>query len=290
MESNIQLFFQNVENENEEMHASLEGSVTENIQLREENDLLKHALEKQKVLHRKYVEEVTTTEASRLEEFNNSEQQLIKEIQLLSHANKQLLKDAEFYKNAYMESTQNQSMNSTIVDSLRGKIVSLEKDLDKEKSFHRKYVEDIDANAAIRQKDTKKNQRDCTNENTKLKKLNRQLLTDVAFYKKACESKSLDEISQPRTVSYVLPSKVKQEKKLYEDNKKLQLKIIDLTSIVQGLKKKNKQLKNFQNKINNKKSKFDKDSEELKGLFQTNKDTYTPEVLAMVLNLAKKKK
>lgn len=81
---------------------------------------------------------------------------------------------------------------------------------------------------------------------------------------------------------------------LYEENKKLQSKIKDITSTVSDLRKKIKQLENLRNKIDNKRNKFCQDSEELQRLVDTsrkkNRDTYTPEVLSMLGNLAKNKK
>ena len=60
------------------------------------------------------------------------------------------------------------------------------------------------------------------------------------------------------------------------------------------LNKKIRQLESFRNRIENKKSKFSRESEELETLIdlskKKNRDVYTPEVLEMLGNLAKNKK
>ncbi len=290
MEPDINVFLENVENENDQLHASLEDLTTESRRLQYENDLLKHGLDKQKAFHRNFAEEVTATETLRSEEFNRAQQEHIETNRSLNNLNSKLLKEVEFYKSAMEESTHNQSMSSILVDTLRSKVTSLEKDLEKDINFHRKYVQEADANESVRKRDSQKEKRELKNENASFKKLNRTLLDDVGFYKKALESSSQGQTSQPLALSYSLPSKIINEKKLFEENKKLKLKITELTSIVASLKKKNKEQENLVKKIDNKRLKFEKDSEELKQLFQTNKDTYTPEVLNMLLNLAKNKK
>lgn len=290
MEPNINVFLQNVENENDQLHASLEDSTTESRRLQYENKLLKHELDKQKAFHRNFAEEVTATETLRSEEFNRAQQELIETNRSLNNLNSKLVKEVEFYKSAMEESTHDQSMSSIFVDTLRSKITSLEKDLEKQNNFHRKYVQEADANESVRKRDLQKEKRELKNENASFKKLNRTLLDDVGFYKKALESSSQGLTSQSLALSYSLPSKIINEKKLFEENKKLKLKILELTSIVASLKKKNKEQESLVKKIDNKRLKFEKDSEELKQLVQTNKDTYIPEVLNMLLNLAKNKK
>ncbi len=80
---------------------------------------------------------------------------------------------------------------------------------------------------------------------------------------------------------------------LFEENKKLQKKLSDMSANNALLNKKIKQLESFRNKIENKKAKFCCDSEELERLVdfskKKNSDVYTPEVLKMLGTLAKKK-
>ncbi len=74
----------------------------------------------------------------------------------------------------------------------------------------------------------------------------------------------------------------------------LQSKIKDFRSTVSDLRKRIKQLEDLRNKTDNKRNKFCQDSEELQRLVdisrKKNRDTYTPEVLSMLGNLAKMKK
>lgn len=56
---------------------------------------LKH-LEKQKIFHKRYVEEVDSSEAIRIKEFENQRRSLEKENKELKRANKQLLKDNDY--------------------------------------------------------------------------------------------------------------------------------------------------------------------------------------------------
>lgn len=195
-----------------------------------------------------------------------------------------------------MESENNQ-LHESLIDKeaetqhLFGKISMLEKALEKEKKFHRKYVDEVVATEAIRIADFKKEKQSYREEIKTLKKTNRQLVKDVAFYKKAheelannepivattsnspgkgqsntCESESQTVASSLRpNVGKQRSSKevVKINLSLFEANKKLQSKICDINSTVAFLKKKNKELENFCSKIENKKSKFRRDAEEL---------------------------
>lgn len=184
--------------------------------------------------------------------------------------------------------------NNQMHDSLREKeaenryllekISLLEKALEKEKKFHRKYAEEVVDTEAIRIADFKKETQSYIVENKTLKKINSQLVKDVRFYKMAHEELANNESvvatagNSPRkspiqttetesqtVVKRLRPSigKHKSSKEaikinlsLFEENKKLQSKISDIKSTVAVLTKKNKQLENFRNKIENKKLNF----------------------------------
>lgn len=293
MELNMEVTIKNIHDENEKLQVSLEDTQDNCRRLQEEKKLLEAALDQQKTLHRMYVEEVTATEELRIAEFDKVKNNYISEQQSLVKVNRQLQKDVEFYK-----------QESENTDSLREKHILLEKAIEKEKKFHRQYVDEGKANEAIRIRDCNKERRDFVNEIKALKKINSQLTTDAAFYKKAYENleivKSVSEskrsrrASEAESVSYHLPSKVSNEKRLYEENKKLQSKIVELSSTVTNLKAKNRQLTNFKNKIESKKTKFEKDSEELNRLMDTsktcNEQKYTADVLEMLISLAKNQK
>ena len=59
----MDVFFNNVERENEELHVSLENTNQVIQDLQNEKELLKSELYKQKTFHRNYVDEVSATEA-----------------------------------------------------------------------------------------------------------------------------------------------------------------------------------------------------------------------------------
>lgn len=231
---------------------------------------------------------------------------------------------------------ENMRLNVSLTDletenhHLQEKVTLLEKALDREKKFHRKYADEVGATEAIRIEDFRKEKRSLIEENKALTVKNRQLVKDVAFYKSAHEelavegpSKSTSAINsfQERSVNigaYELRSTSKSETQtsnscklsssvqknskaaikanliMFENNKKLKAKIVDIRATVAHLKKKNKQLENFRQKIENKKSKYGQDSLELEELVTSsqkkNEDTYTPDVLAMLRQLANNKK
>lgn len=203
------------------------------------------------------------------------------------------------------------------------KIRMLENAIEKEKKFHRKYADEVTATETIRIADFKKEKQTYKEEIKTLTKTNRQLVKDVEFYKKLHEELVRNESfereagnnslvkapaqtyeSESQTVpSHKRPNVSKQRStkevskinlSLFNENKKLQSKVQDLNTTVAVWKKKNKQLENFRNKIETKKSKFCKDAEELERLVNAsktkNKDKYTVNVLDMLGDLAKNKK
>lgn len=230
-----------------------------------------------------------------------------------------VLEDIEFENNQLHNSLRDKDAE---IQHLLDKISMLEKSREKEKKFHRKYAEEVSATEAIRIADFKKEKQSYQEEIKTLKKTNRQLGKDVAFYKKAHEelannepilvttsnsprkgpSRSSD--SESQTVASSLRPKVGKQKSskevvkinlsLFEENKKLQSKICNINTALAVLKKKNKQLEDFRSKIENKKSKFCRDAEELERLIDLsktkNKDKFTPRVLDMLGNLAKNKR
>lgn len=205
--------------------------------------------------------------------------------------------------------------------NLNERIILLEKALEKEKKFHRRYADEVAATETIRIQDFKREKQSIVEENKALTRINRQLNKDVAFYKMAhaelaneslptTESCNHEPIEPPtmstsetqttlRRAAIVHASKrqkdiTKINLSLFEENKKLQSKISDMNSRVSALNKKNKQLENFRNKMENKKAKFCTDAVELEQLIDSskkrNKDTFTAKVLEMLENLAKNKK
>lgn len=226
---------------------------------------------------------------------------------------------------------ENEEMHESLRDleadnqHLHNKIIMLEKALDKEKKFHRKFADDVTETEKVRNSQFKREKHEYVEENKSLRQNNKQLAKDVDFYKKAHEELAnavQSTVVQSTATNCPVPSNtiesnpevpeqasnyhrsskhqesskkvIKNNAMLYEKNKKLESKIKDFRSIVSDLQKKNKQLENIRNKIDNKRSKFCEDSAELQRLVdlsrKKNRDTYTPEVLSMLGNLAKNKK
>jgi len=73
------------------------------------------------------------------------------------------------------------------------KISFLEKALDKEKKFHRKFADEVAATEAIRIADFKKEKKSYVEEVKALRKRTAQLTKDVAFYKMAHEELAKNE-------------------------------------------------------------------------------------------------
>lgn len=222
-----------------------------------------------------------------------------------------------------------ESENIELIDALKnletenhilaGRLNMLEKKMEKEKKFHRKFADEVSASESLRSEDFRKEKQAIVEENKSFIRENRQLKKDVDFYKKAHAeltkedelggiANSFKQIQNPRqepslskstrasrfqSIVY-LPTNCthksakvlgKTNDKLYEDNKKLRLKISSLNADAAILKRKIKQLENFKVKIDNKKAKFLQDSELLEEVVAstrtTNKDVYNSDVLAM---------
>ncbi len=229
------------------------------------------------------------------------------------------------------------------------KVKALEKVLDRQKQFHRKFADDVIVSESIRNEDFAKEKRDLVEQNKELRKENRQLKKDVSFYKGAFEevlkedesagqrkpdqirdkNSSLEYIATTSTgstvsasVSSFLPefesdvrvssctasqtdsvrslrikskphssrvvSKIAEQ--LLLENKKLKAKVAGLNTTVGVLKRKNKQLENFQTKVENKEIGHSKELLELEALVastkKTNKDIFNTKALAKLEQLA----
>lgn len=167
--------------------------------------------------------------------------------------------------------------------------ILLEKEIQKQKIFHRNYVKRVAATRAIRIQEHKIEKKALLDERNQLIAVNHKLIKDVEFYKN--RSTTPKQITQKRWTTEIAQMNLS----LYEQNKKLQQKLNDASSKNKLLNQKVEQLEHFRNQIENKKSnKVCRDCEELEGLVdfpkKTNKDVYTPEVLEMLGNLAENKK
>lgn len=103
MDSDMNTFFQNIQAENNkltELVTDLEGEV---FRITQQCGQLEAALAKQKKFHRKYAEDVVTTEDNRIADFKEEKRSLVEQIQSLTKVKRQLDKDLDFYKKAYEE-------------------------------------------------------------------------------------------------------------------------------------------------------------------------------------------
>lgn len=214
----MEAFIKNMEIEFNELHDSLKDLKTENQHLKEEKMLLKNDIEKRKNFHRRYVNDVTATEAIRIQDFNKEKKEFSEERKQMSKVNRQLVKDLEFYKKAHEE-------------------------------LAKRELSVVEAGNSSQ-----------SNSN---------------------DGKQATSTSESQTVSNRPPSRqIKQKSStvvakinlsLFEENKQLQKKLSDMSSKNSLLNKKVKQLENFRSKIENKKSKFCRDSEELERLVDFSK-------------------
>lgn len=103
MDSDMNTFFQKIQAENNkltELVTDLEGEV---FRITQQCGQLEAALAKQKKFHRKYAEDMVTTEDNRTADFKEEKRSLVEQIQSLTKVNRQLDKDLDFYKKAYQE-------------------------------------------------------------------------------------------------------------------------------------------------------------------------------------------
>ncbi len=195
---------------------------------------------------------------------------------------------------------------------------AIAKALEKQKSLHRKFSEDVCESERKRNEYFASQKRSLSDENKALVKANRQLDKDVSFYKNAFEELSqkdksvhidhpsqkpnVDDVMEETTpipavltksrtlrTKSILPSSAcsrevsKTSEKLFTENKKLQLKNKAQSATILLLKKKNQSLENFNVKMDNKKLKSATECEELKMLIDStkvkNKDIFTTEIL-----------
>lgn len=91
---------------------------------------------------------------------------------------------------------------------LNQQVVDLEKALEKQKKFHRKYAEDVVVTENLRIQDFKEEKRTLIDENKSLIKANRQLTKELTFYKKTFEEMTkADELSSNPPTNQRTPNK-----------------------------------------------------------------------------------
>lgn len=253
MYSDTNNFFQSIETENSslnELCSNLETEVTRlNIQVTD----LEKALAKQKKFHRTFAEDVVTAENSRIADFKQEKRGLIEENKSLKKTNRQLSKDADFYKKAYDELTKEEEATASAIP-------------------HRKSPKTPRLSASL------------LTSASALTSASTQPTSPATF-------RGTISIADCTHKSSKALSKISE--RLMLENKKLKSKIETLNVTIRMLKKKNQQLENFKKKVDNKKLKFSQDSDELALLIdsteQTNEEVFTPEILAKLGELSRYK-
>lgn len=210
-------------------------------------------------------------------------------------------------------------------DSLTQQTKQLENALDKEKKFHRKFVEEVIQSEEMRNVDFEKQRKELLENNKRLVSEKRQVSNDLAFYKTSYDSLMKEEDSKKKNHSHrtyssfnpdslsnsssnystanesvPLPSINQQKKskvisklseKIFEENKRLKLRTTKLTRDNATLRLKVKQLENFKSKIQNKTFQHEADKNELQNLFEstrrTNGQIFNPEALSKLGELSK---
>lgn len=185
--------------------------------------------------------------------------------------------------------------------SLLHQIKQLENGLDKEKKFHRKFVEDVIQSEELRNLDFEKQRKELLEENKRLLAVNRQLTIDKTFYKTSYDSliddedrtkpnqsketaTSSDSVSNYSTANESVPAPSSSQRKktktisklseqMFDENKRLKLRTTKLSRDNALLRLKVKQLENFKNKIQNKKVQQEKYKNELQNLLESTRRT-----------------
>lgn len=249
------IIMENILRDLEEENCELINRITEieaeKERLSQENSTLEKALEKQKRLHRKFSDDVVESERIRNDDFRSEKRSLIDGNQVLVKENRQLSKDVLFYKKAYEEVSKEDKSAS-----------------DTKHPNQRSEVSDTLATEAP------------PVQPVRTKRLTRSATQSVSTSASACScnhksSRELTKISE----------------KLLTENKKLKLKNNEQSATVLLLKKKNRSLENFKDKMVKKKEKFSQEADELEWLAEStkmkNSETFNPEVLTKLGQFSK---
>lgn len=255
MESTMENFLIDLEAE----HLSLidKTTVLENeiVRLTHQNEELQKTLDKQKVFHRNYADEVAAMEKVLIRDFKDERLSLNEQNRNLAKINRQLNIDVSFYKQAYEELS---AESDRVCNSQTNRAPGSSSNLLVSPPHH-----------------------------VTTKNATRRAITTATTATVTCEPESISRLPMDckckHTSSRVL---TKVNEKMFEENKKLKSKISSLSATVTILTRKNKQLENFRKKIDNKKLKFQEDSEELDLLIEStkkkNKHTFNAEALKML--------
>lgn len=216
-----------------------EALIAENHLLQNDLDQIKKSFERYKDLHRKFVEDTIESEKLRIDDYNKLKKSLSDDISSLRSENNRIKKDLSFYKKCCQEFNKED-------DQLRKK--SPRNDVSIIKSNQDKF-----------------NQKD---EIPIIKRVTRSSTSDTRTPEPQIESNLCSNKNQYRSNNPKVFFKINE--KLFEENKKLKLKISVLTKDNNLLRTKNKQLDNFKNKINDKKKILNQKLDELDKLASLN--------------------
>lgn len=249
----MDIVLSNVEAEHSRLIDKITVLENEAILLTHQNEQLQKALEKQKVFHRNYADDVASMEKIRNQDFKEERRSLTEENKNLIKINRQLNIDVSFYKQAVEElsAEHGQACNS---QSNRTPVSNIQLQVSPSSPVTTKKV-------------TRKVVKTAATATSRTESIPR-----VPLF---CECK--------HTSSKVL---TKVNDKMFQENKKLKSKISNLNATITVLTKKNKQLEIFQIKIDNKKFKYQENSAELELLVEStkkrNKHTFNAEALEML--------
>lgn len=246
---------QELQTENSALLERLTIFEAENQRLSVENEALIKNLEKQKVLYRKFSDDVIETERIRNESFKSEKRSLLNEKKSLLDENRQLKKDVFFYKSAYEESSKEEKVcehSDELLSRVKNRFDEINESKNVRRSIRLRVATESSAEESIRSK-----QGDA---NAKTKSRNSRAILQV-------------------------------NDKLFHENKKQKLKINSLSATVLLLKKKNTQLENSKKRMIDSKLKSSKEIDELNRLAEStntkNKYVYTPEILSKLAELSK---
>lgn len=206
--------------EAEDLHQRIESLEMEKSFLSQEVKDLKNALNKQKVFHRKFADDVMEAEEMRIKDFNNEVKGLQEENKRLRADNRELAKEKSFYQAAYNSIADEDDNDSTV----RSNNVNLST------SGPIRHPYSTRSSSTVSHPTTSQSSQSSINE---------------------------DAIHPPSNIRNKKTNNLKKVSKLSEkwfaDCKKMKLKVTKLSSDNTRLKLTVKKLENFKNKIQNKK-------------------------------------
>lgn len=245
-----------LENENYQLIERIAEIEAENHRLCEEKSALLKELEKQKTFHRKFSDDVIESERVRNEDFKSEKRSLIEENKALIKENRQLVKDVSFYKKAYEELLNAKDLDNT--KNLNQRPAKVEAKLD----IERTKVKPVYTPRASQRRAT----------------TSTSPTTSTSLLVSTSTRNQLEECTQKSSTEFV-----KISEKLLIENKKLKLKNDKQSTTIQLLRKQNRQLETFKDKMTKKKLKFSHEADELGALIEStklkNKNVFTPEIL-----------